>query len=99
MMLRDPKTKDLYEGPAQKSFGVLILDGSPFPPGSTALPRSLPGHSAQEVERGEAFDDYRDQTLWIKKQTKTKENQRQPTTIEGQAGSMVGIINTSLKSY
>ena len=37
----------LYEGYAQKGFGVLSLDGSPFPLGSTAtgepieIPRSL----------------------------------------------------------
>jgi hypothetical protein len=51
-MLRAPKTRALYEGPAQKSFGVLglALDGSPFPLGLTALPRSLPGHIAREVE-------------------------------------------------
>ncbi|MDT7889558.1 MAG: hypothetical protein RQ885_11380 [Desulfurococcales archaeon] len=55
MMLRDPKTEALYEGPAQKSFGVPILDGSPFPPGFTALPRRLPGHSTQEVEPGRSL--------------------------------------------
>jgi hypothetical protein len=36
----------LYEGSAQKGFGVPILDGSTVPLGSTALPRSLPGHVA-----------------------------------------------------
>jgi hypothetical protein len=39
----------LYEGITQKGFGVFILDGSPFPLGSTAtgepieIPRSLWG--------------------------------------------------------
>jgi len=37
MMLRAPETEALYEGYAQKGFGIPILDGSPFPPGSTAL--------------------------------------------------------------
>jgi hypothetical protein len=42
-----PEAKALYEGSAQKGFGVSSLDGSPFPPGSTAthepieIPRSL----------------------------------------------------------
>ncbi|MDT7890010.1 MAG: hypothetical protein RQ885_13690 [Desulfurococcales archaeon] len=38
----------LHEDSAQKGFGVLglALDGSPFPLGLTALPRSLPGHVA-----------------------------------------------------
>jgi hypothetical protein len=39
----------LYEGPAQKGFGFLSIDGSPMPLGSTAtyepieIPRSLWG--------------------------------------------------------
>jgi hypothetical protein len=38
MMLRAPETEALYEGYAQKGFGVssLALDGSPVPLGSTA---------------------------------------------------------------
>jgi hypothetical protein len=38
MMLRAPETEALYEGSAQKGFGVssLALDGSPVPLGSTA---------------------------------------------------------------
>jgi hypothetical protein len=42
-----PETEALYEGNAQKGFGVSILDGNPFPLGSTAtsgpieIPRSL----------------------------------------------------------
>jgi glutathione peroxidase-family protein len=31
MMLRAPETEALYEGYAQKGFGVLGIDGSPFP--------------------------------------------------------------------
>jgi hypothetical protein len=50
MMLRAPDTEALYEGSAQKGFGVLSLDGSPVPLGSTALPRSLLGHIAREVK-------------------------------------------------
>jgi IS605 OrfB family transposase len=59
----------LYEGSAQKGFGVSILDGSPVPLGSTAtyepieIPRSLWG-------RWKSLDDHRDAiaSLWIKKQ-------------------------------
>jgi hypothetical protein len=36
MMIRAPETEALYEGIAQKGFGVPILDGSPVPLGSTA---------------------------------------------------------------
>jgi hypothetical protein len=54
MMLRAPDTEALYEGIAQKGFGVpsLALDGSPVPLDSTALQRSLLGHIAREVEWG-----------------------------------------------
>jgi hypothetical protein len=31
-----PGTEALYEGPAQKGFGFLSIDGSPVPLGSTA---------------------------------------------------------------
>jgi hypothetical protein len=39
MMLRAPETEALYEGYAQKGFGVpsLALNGSPVPLGSTAI--------------------------------------------------------------
>lgn len=49
MVLRAPEAGALYEGNAQKGFGVSILDGSPVPLGSTAtgepieIPRSLWG--------------------------------------------------------
>jgi putative transposase len=36
MMLRAPEAEALYEGSAQKGFGFLSIDGSPFPLGSTA---------------------------------------------------------------
>jgi hypothetical protein len=66
----------LYEGYAQKGFGVLILDGSPMPLGSTAtlepieIPRSLWG-------RWKSLDNHRaknpvDQEA---KQSKTNEYQ------------------------
>jgi IS605 OrfB family transposase len=62
----------LYEGNAQKGFGVSILDGSTVPLGSTAthepieIPRSLWG-------RWKSLDDHRDviASLWIKKQSNT----------------------------
>jgi hypothetical protein len=74
MMPRAPETEALYEGSAQKGFGVLILDGSPMPLGSTAthepieIPRSLWG-------RWKSLDDHRDAiaSLWIKKHSNTKQ--------------------------
>jgi transposase, IS605 OrfB family, central region len=64
----------LYEGYAQKGFGVPSLDGSPVPLGSTAthepieIPRSLWG-------RWKSLDDHRDAmaSLWIKKQNNPKQ--------------------------
>jgi hypothetical protein len=64
----------LYEGNAQKGFGVPSIDGSPFPLGSTAthgpieIPRSLWG-------RWKSSDDRRDviTSLWIKKQNNPKQ--------------------------
>jgi putative transposase len=64
----------LYEGSAQKGFGVLGIDGSPVPLGSTAtsepieIPRSLWG-------RWKSLDDHRDAitSLWIKKQNNSKQ--------------------------
>jgi hypothetical protein len=47
MMLRAPETEALYGGYAQRGFGVLGIDGSPVPLGSTGahepieIPRSL----------------------------------------------------------
>jgi hypothetical protein len=70
MMLRAPKTEALYEGSAQKGFGVSALDGSPMPLGSTAthepieIPRSLWG-------RWKSLDATGLKTLWIKKQSNT----------------------------
>jgi putative transposase len=63
----------LYEGYAQKGFGVSTLDGSPMPLGSTAtsepieIPRSLWG-------RWKSLDNHRDAiaSLWIKKQNNPK---------------------------
>jgi hypothetical protein len=53
MMLRAPEAEALYEGYAQKGFGVLSLDGSPFPLGSTAT------HETTGISK----------TLWVKKQS------------------------------
>jgi hypothetical protein len=69
-----PETEALYEGSAQKGFGVSILDGSPMPLGSTAthepieIPRSLWG-------RWKSLDNHRDAkaSLWVKKQSNTKQ--------------------------
>jgi hypothetical protein len=76
MMLRAPETEALYEGYAQKGFGVSSIDGSPMPLGSTAthepieIPRSLWG-------RWKSLDNHRaknpvDQEA---KQSKTNEYQ------------------------
>jgi len=48
-----PETEALYEGSAQKGFGFLSLDGSPFPLGSTAT------HETSGISK----------TLWVKKQS------------------------------
>jgi hypothetical protein len=72
MMLRAPETEALYEGSAQKGFGVSTLDGSPMPLGSTAthepieIPRSLWG-------RWKSLDATGLKTLWIKKQNNPKQ--------------------------
>ncbi|MDT7890261.1 MAG: hypothetical protein RQ885_14970 [Desulfurococcales archaeon] len=72
MMLRAPETEALYEGYAQKGFGDPSLDGSPMPLGSTAthepieIPRSLWG-------RWKSPDATGLKTLWIKKQSNTKQ--------------------------
>jgi hypothetical protein len=45
MMLRASEVEALYEGIAQKGFGVSSLDGSPFPLGlkATGEPIEIPG--------------------------------------------------------
>ena len=67
-----PETEALYEGSAQKGFGVSSIDGSPMPLGSTAtsepieIPRSLWG-------RWKSPDATGLKTLWIKKQSNPKQ--------------------------
>jgi hypothetical protein len=67
-----PEAEALYEGYAQKGFGVSTLDGSPMPLGSTAthepieIPRSLWG-------RWKSLDATGLKTLWIKKQNNPKQ--------------------------
>jgi hypothetical protein len=84
MMLRAPETEALYEGYAQKGFGVSILDGSPMLLGSTAthepieIPRSLWG-------RWKSLDATGLKTLWIKKQSDPK--QLIPMTINNHRGT------------
>jgi hypothetical protein len=70
MMLRAPETEALYEGYAQKGFGVLSLDGSPVPLGSTATHEPI-GISKTLRGRWKSLDDHRDAiaSLWIKKQS------------------------------
>jgi hypothetical protein len=53
MIPKAPETEALYEGYAQKGFGVLSLDGSPVPLGSTAT------HETTGISK----------TLWVKKQS------------------------------
>jgi len=55
----------LYEGPAQKSFGVLGIDGSPMPLGSTAT--SEPIEISRSLwRRWKSLDAAGLKTLWIK---------------------------------
>jgi hypothetical protein len=67
-----PEAEALYEGSAQKGFGDPSLDGSPIPLGSTAtsepieIPRSL-------WERWRSPDAAGLKTLWIKRQSNTKQ--------------------------
>jgi hypothetical protein len=79
MILRAPETEALYEGIAEKGFGVLSIDGSPVPLGSTAT------HEPIEITRSlwgrwKSLDDYRDiiKTLWRRKhgESETREYQR-----------------------
>jgi len=65
--------KALYEDNAQKGFGVLSIDGSPVLLGLTALPRSLLGHIAQEMEWGEPPMTTGLKTLWIERQSNPKQ--------------------------
>jgi len=76
-------------GSAQKGFGVLGIDGSPFPLGSTAtsepieIPRSLWG-------RWKSLDNHRDAitSLWVKKQSNTNRKKSMTTNDHrGQAAS------------
>jgi len=66
-----PEAEALYEGSAQKGFGV-SSDGGPVPLGSTAtgepieIPRSLWG-------RWKLPDGHRIKILWIKKQSNLKQ--------------------------
>jgi putative transposase len=76
----------LYKGYAQKGFGFLSIDGSPFPLGSTAtsetieIPRSLWG-------RWRFLNDHRDViiSLWIKKHSSTIK--RRSITIDDHQGT------------
>jgi len=81
----------LYEGYAQRGFGVLSLDRSPVPLGSTAtsepieIPRSLWG-------RWKSLDNHRDAitSLWIKKQSNP--NKRIPAIINNHRGTSGGDV-------
>jgi ABC-type multidrug transport system fused ATPase/permease subunit len=100
----------LYGGYAQKGFGVFILDGSPFPLGSTAtyehieIPRSL-------WERWGSPDAKGLKTLWIKKQSNPKQinisDNQQPSgdkrelfleirNLKCACGNMLDVENASL---
>jgi hypothetical protein len=61
MMLRAPETEALYEGSAQKGFGFLSIDGSPFPLGSTATHEPI-GISISLWGRWKSLDDHRAKT-------------------------------------
>ncbi|MDT7889487.1 MAG: hypothetical protein RQ885_11000 [Desulfurococcales archaeon] len=72
MILRAPETEALYEGSAQKGFGVLSIDGSPFPLGSTAIHETT-GISKSLWRRWKSSDATGLKTLWIKKNSNTKQ--------------------------
>jgi hypothetical protein len=72
MMLRAPETEALYEGSAQKGFGVSILDGSPMPLGSTATHEPI-GISISLWGRWKSLDATGLKTLWIKRQNNPKQ--------------------------
>jgi hypothetical protein len=71
-----PETEALYEGSAQKGFGVsiLALDGSPFLLGSTATHETT-GVSKTLWGRWRSLDGHRDiiTSLWIKNQNNPKQ--------------------------
>ncbi|MDT7887580.1 MAG: transposase [Desulfurococcales archaeon] len=64
----------LYEGIAQKGFGVLSIDGSPVPLGSTATHEPIEIHGSL-WGRWKSSDNHRDviTSLWIKKQSNPKQ--------------------------
>jgi hypothetical protein len=90
MMPRAPEAEALYEGSAQKGFGVpsLALDGSPFPLGST---------STSETTGLE--------TLWIKKQSNIKQknirDNQQPWGTSGMLSRYpdIWVFNCCLENY
>ena len=57
MIPKAPETEALYEGSAQKGFGVSILDESPMPLGSTATYEPI-GISISLWGRWNSLDDY-----------------------------------------
>jgi hypothetical protein len=69
-----PEAEALYEGSAQKGFGFLSIDGSPFPLGSTATHEPI-GISISPWGRWKSLDDHRDviTSLWIRKQNNPKQ--------------------------
>jgi hypothetical protein len=79
----------LYEGIAQKGFGVSTLDGSPMPLGSTATHEPI-GISISLWGRWKSLDDHRDviTSLWIKKQSNT--NKLISITINNHRGTSGG---------
>jgi hypothetical protein len=82
MMLRAPETEALYEGNAQKGFGIPILDGSLLPLVLTAAHEAI-GMSKTLWGRWRSPDATGLKTLWIRKQSNTKQinisNNQQPS--------------------
>jgi len=72
MMPRAPETEALYEGNAQKGFGVSSIYGSPFPRAQQppmkpqGYPKLCGGGGSPSIATGL-------ETLWIKKQGITKQ--------------------------
>ncbi|MDT7888362.1 MAG: hypothetical protein RQ885_05235 [Desulfurococcales archaeon] len=65
-----------------------------MPLGSTALPRSLPGRIAREVEWEEASDSHGDQNPVDQeaKHSKTKESQQPSITIDEHADYFLAVL-------
>jgi hypothetical protein len=73
MMLRDLEIEALYEGPAQRGFGVSSLEGEHRPLGSKSHPEKPPRTYCPGGGVEGAPDVTGIKTLWIKKHSNPKQ--------------------------